>query len=94
MLQAYLDLSAELSVAESLVLCGETEGVAQYSQSHISKLNFRRTAQGRALWVRCGWWQTGSQWDSWRFLPSRPGCIMVVVQMRFALVGIHLLWPV
>lgn len=51
--------------AEGLILCGDMEGVAQYSQSHISKLNSRWTALGKVLWVRCGWWQTGSQWDSW-----------------------------
>lgn len=30
------------------------EGVAQCSQSHMSKLNYRWTALGRVLWVRCG----------------------------------------
>lgn len=52
--------------AKGLILCGDMEGVAQYSQSHISKLNSRWTALGKVLWDRCGWWQTGSQWDSWR----------------------------
>ncbi len=63
--------------AEGLILCGDMEGVAQYSQSHISKFNSRWTALDRVLWVRCGWWQTGSQWDSWHSLTSKSGCIMV-----------------
>lgn len=79
--------------ADGLILCGDMEGVAQHSQSHISKLNSRRTVLPDSssnhiwptvLWIRCGWWQTGSQWDSWHSFTSATGCIMVVVQMRSA----------
>lgn len=72
------------------ILCGVMEGVAQHNQSHISKITSRWTA----LWVRCGWWQTRSQWDSWHSLTSMPSCIMSSVQMRSSLVGIRPLWPV
>lgn len=96
--------------AEGLIQCGDIEGVAQYNQSRISKLNSRWTAlpdsssnhiwptvlwvRPTVLWVRCGWWQTGSQWDSWRSFASETGCIIVVVQMRSAPVGNRLKWLV
>ena len=75
--------AAVAAAAEGLILCGDMEGVAQYSQSHISKLNSRWTALGRVLWVRCGlvanWIPVGQLALS---LTSESGCIMVVAQMR------------